>query len=145
MKNVLLLRTLLTLAFVGLILVMYSCSGENQQKSEKIDQEVVTVIKTEEANKVDVNKLIGAWKDTSEAGLDILLLKDGSAKSLNSETLIYTKWKLKGNLLTLTSKSLGNGMSFSDDETYVIVQLDEKTLVLKTGDYLVKYIRKDGC
>ncbi len=144
MKNLLFSRVLLMLAFAGAILMFNACS-ESQKKSEEVSSEVVKVEKNKEANRVDVDKLIGSWKDTSEAGLDILLLEDGSAKSLNSETLLYTKWKLNGNQLTLTSKSIGNGISFVDDETFVIIQLDDKSLALQKGDYIVRYTRQKGC
>jgi len=143
MKNLLFLRVLLILIFTGAFLMLNSCS-ESQKKSEKAS-EVVEVEKHKETNKVDVDKLIGSWKDTSETGLDILFLEDGSTRSLHSKTLLYTNWKLNGNRLTLSSKSVGNGISFFDDETYVIIQLNDKSLALQKGDYVVRYTRKNGC
>jgi hypothetical protein len=94
---------------------------------------------------IDVSKLTGGWKDTSKAGLDMLLEKDGQAISLNSVTLKYSKWKLKGNKLTISSQSIGNGITFFSDDVYIIEQLNDSIMVLRSGSYVTKFIRKEFC
>ena len=83
--------------------------------------------------------LIGSWKDKSSAALHFSLLSDGSARSDNMKTLLYQKWSVKGNKLTLTIKSIGNGNSSVSEEVFDIYKLDEESLILKQDNIVFEY------
>jgi len=83
--------------------------------------------------------LIGSWKDKSSAALHFSLLSDGSARSDNMQTLLYQKWSVKGNKLTLTIKSIGNGNSSVSEEVFDIYKLDEESLILKQDNIVFEY------
>ncbi len=138
------MRVLMFMVLFGTFGFICSCSG-SQQKNTEAGKRPVKTERAKEVVNVDVNKLFGSWEDTSLAKLNMMLFKDGSAKSDNSETLIYTKWKLDGNKLILTAKSIGNGISSISNEAYIIEQLNDKTMVLRYGDYVRKYLKKPGC
>ena len=112
--------------------------ADNEQNISKTETVSETI-------KIDVKKLIGSWKDTSVAGLDMLLVEDGTAKSLNSETLKYSKWKLEGNKLILSAQSTGNGITFFSDDVYVIEQLNDSLLVLRSGNLVMKFTKSGKC
>ncbi len=83
--------------------------------------------------------LIGSWKDKSSAALHFSLLSDGSARSDNMQTLLYQKWSVKSNKLTLTIKSIGNGNSSVSEEVFDIYKLDKKSLILKQDHIVFEY------
>lgn len=60
------------------------------------------------------------------------LMPDGSARSINMHTLLYTGWSLNGNRLTLKGKSIGNGRSSLFTTTSTIDSLSKTTLILNT-------------
>ena len=127
----------------GMILIS-SCS-DVQQKVAGSNEMGVKSEKSQGADKIDVKMLIGNWEDTSLAKLSMMLLEDGTARSTSSKTLIYTNWRVEGNKLIMTAKSIGNGISTIGDETYTIVKLNDKKLILKLGDYVAIFVRKPGC
>ncbi|CAL2075495.1 Lipocalin-like protein [Tenacibaculum sp. 190524A02b] len=86
--------------------------------------------------------LIGSWLDTSKSELHFTLFKDGSARSDNMATLLYKKWRLNGATLILTEESIGNGSSSIGEYSYEIQTLNAQEMILKQGNYLLKYTRK---
>lgn len=67
---------------------------------------------------------------------------DGTAQSVNMETLQYTTWRRDGDILTLTGRSIGNGQTIEFTEMYNIEQLTSDTLVLRNGDVTFTYSRE---
>lgn len=63
------------------------------------------------------------------------LFADGTAKSVNMATLIYQGWKVDGGKLVLWGKSVGNGGTHSFDETWDVVTVSDKKLVLQRGKF----------
>ncbi len=86
--------------------------------------------------------MIGSWLDSSKAALHFSMFEDGTARSDNMSTLLYEKWRLEGNKLILTAKSIGNKNSSVDDEVYEIKKLTDKKMILKNGDYSLEFIKK---
>ncbi len=74
------------------------------------------------------------------------LFADGTAKSVNMATLIYQGWKVDGGKLVLLGKSIGNGGAHSFDETWDVVMVSNKKLVVKRGKFYKTYrkARKQG-
>jgi hypothetical protein len=92
---------------------------------------------------IDSKLLIGSWFDTDESALHFTMFVDGTAKSDNMVTLLYEKWRIKGDSLFLTAKSIGNHTSSTDESAYKIIQLDKNTLIVTSGKYYTgKYTRR---
>ncbi len=68
---------------------------------------------------------------------------DGTASSINMETLKYKAWKIEPGKLILIAESIGNGVSFTDTTTCEIVLLGSKTLEIKVNNEIQKYKRLD--
>ncbi|MDQ2178085.1 lipocalin family protein [Marinifilum sp. D714] len=130
-------RTILGLLLLGLI-SLGACKENKNTEEKKLKKEGV------EKSEVLVNKqlLVGSWLDTSASQLHFSLLEDGTARSDNMATLLYQKWRVEGSKLILTVKSIGNGSSSIDEESYEIKTLTEEKLVLQNGDYAMEYTRK---
>lgn len=73
------------------------------------------------------------------------LMPDGRASSINMHTLLYTGWRLDGNRLTLTGKSIGNGNSSLFTMASTIDRLSKTTLILNTDGNREIYTRTSRC
>ena len=69
------------------------------------------------------------------------LYEDGSAESINMQTLLVLKWRIENGYLILTEKSIGNGTSSTGEERYKIDAAGKKKLVLRKGNALLEYKR----
>ena len=80
---------------------------------------------------------IGSWVEPIPGNEDAVqgfsLYEDGTASSINMNTLLYQKWALKEGQLILTAKSIGNHSSSVDDETYTIELIGKNSLKLNNG------------
>lgn len=123
------------LLLIGLIII--SACKETQKKDH-----LKKGIKKYETT-INEKLLIGSWLDQSEAKLHFSLLKNGDAHSDNMKTLLYKKWKLEGRKLILVIKSIGNGSSSIDKETYEIKTLTENKMILQKGEYLSLFLKKN--
>lgn len=65
------------------------------------------------------------------------LNENGTASSINMATLQFTDWNLIGKTLMLTGKSIGNGQTLQNTDTFHIVRLDADSLILSKGDQIV--------
>ena len=132
------IRQISKLLLIGLItLVACKQSTNTDEKSSK--KEHVEKF----ASAINEKQLIGSWLDQSESKLHFSLLQDGTARSDNMATLLYQKWRLDGTKLILTVKSIGNGNSSINEETYEIKTLTEEKMIIQNGDYLLEFIRKE--
>lgn len=91
-------------------------------------------------------RLVGSW-ERSINGQEprtqgVMLRRDGTASSINMQTLVYDKWKRKGNLLILYGKSIGNGQTIDIREEYEIKELNDTALELRMGGMVVRFMRK---
>ncbi len=68
---------------------------------------------------------------------------DGTASSINMETLKYKAWKIEPGKLLLIAESIGNGVSFTDTTTCEIVLVGSKTLDIKIHTNIRKYKKLD--
>ncbi|GAB7087494.1 lipocalin family protein [Marinifilum fragile] len=130
-------RTILGLLLIGLI-SLGACKESKNTGEKNIKKEGVAT----SAAPINKQLLIGSWLDTSASQLHFSLLEDGTARSDNMATLLYQKWRLEGGKLVLTVKSIGNGSSSIDEESYEIKTLTEEKLVLQNGDYAMEYTRE---
>lgn len=69
------------------------------------------------------------------------LRDDGSAVSVGMATLLYQHWKLSGDTLMLTYRSIGNRVSSVGTDSLRIVKLDSDSLVVSNGIDLIRYER----
>lgn len=70
-----------------------------------------------------------------------VLKAGGEAQSVNMATLKYNAWERKGNTLVLKGQSIGNGQTSDFTDTFEIVSLTDKELVLKKGSLELKYTK----
>ncbi|MEI6748010.1 MAG: lipocalin family protein [Bacteroidota bacterium] len=124
MKNV-----ILTLAIVASLIL---CSCQNNPTANK-DTKL----------NIEATQFIGSWvqpnpiNDKEVQGF--ILKNDGTAQSINMETLKYQKWWYESNSLFLVAESIGNRTSSIDTMKYEVVKINEKELELKDRDYTDKY------
>ncbi len=119
---------------IYLLLLILTISCTPQKVKQEKETENLSAKQT-----INTKLLIGSWKDKSSAALHFSLLSDGSARSDNMKTLLYQKWSVKGNKLTLTIKSIGNGNSSVSEEVFDIYKLDEESLILKQDNIVFEY------
>lgn len=71
------------------------------------------------------------------------LEKNGKASSVNMATLQYEQWKQTDDCLILKGTSIGNGLSFSFQDTFKIERLTADSLFIRHGNTIRKYIREN--
>jgi outer membrane lipopolysaccharide assembly protein LptE/RlpB len=126
-------KTIQTPFLIAAILLLVSCDYNWRSTTNNKP-------KLELENSIDKQELlIGSWKDTSKSALHISLFKNGTARSDNMKTLLYKNWSVKGNQITFTIESIGNGNSTTENVTYIIEKLTNNELILRKGIYLTKY------
>lgn len=91
------------------------------------------------------SRLQGSWLQPvpGQEGVaqGIKLDKGGVASSINMYTLVYDKWSIKGDTLTLSGQSLGSGQTTDFTEDYKIKILDGDSLVLDQNGTEIAYTR----
>jgi hypothetical protein len=89
---------------------------------------------------------IGSWVEPIPGNPNAIqgftLNEDGTASSINMETLRYQKWVLKPGKLILTAKSIGNHSFSIDDEEYTIELVGKTSLKLNNGYASYTYKRQ---
>jgi len=94
----------------------------------------------------DIAFFIGSWVEpipgNPNAVQGFTLNEDGTASSINMNTLLYQKWALKKGRLILTAKSIGNHSSSLDDMIYSIQLNGKNTLKLNNGYADFTYTRQ---
>jgi hypothetical protein len=112
---------------------------------QNISKKVTSASTLESPSKTGVSsdKFIGSWvqpNPINEKEVQGFVLKnDGTAESINMETLKYKKWWYEANKLNLVSESIGNRTSSMDTIKYEIVKINDKELELKEGQFIKKY------
>jgi len=119
-------------------------SQQNHENAATSKQGDSTIVKNESAL---AERIVGKWvqpipgQEPSKQGIQ--LNTDGSASSINMHTLIYEKWKLKGDTLLLSSRTEGVKSTGSYTDTTLIKNLTDSTLALTTkGASEMKYTRE---
>jgi hypothetical protein len=134
-----LFSTILFVVFWIVFAGMFKFNILSNIKGYNVDGNPVETVHT----KIKKTQLIGSWLDTSERELHFTLFKDGTARSDNMETLLYRKWHIEGDNLILMEESIGNGNTSINNYKYEIVLLNDTALVLKNGELIERYIKKD--
>ena len=67
------------------------------------------------------------------------LNQDGSASSINMETLKYKCWNFSNGKLLLVAESIGNSSSSIDTTTYEVETISNTKLTLKLNEYREEY------
>lgn len=134
------LKNTQTLVLVGALFVLGSC---NEDKKTKGDSGEVELKVEQKSTIIDEKLLIGSWLDSSESALHFSMFEDGTARSDNMKTLLYEKWRLEGDTLILTARSIGNREVSVSDEVFEIRELSDKNMTLKKGEYLLEFERKN--
>jgi len=127
------------LILVSVLIVLGSCQEDKRMKDDKSTIE----IQKKSDTTINKNLLVGSWLDSSESALHFSMFEDGTSRSDNMETLLYKKWRVEGNKLILTSKSIGNGTSSVGVNEYEIQELTEKKMILKNGEYFLVFVKKN--
>lgn len=96
------------------------------------------------------NGILGRWVQPipgQEGKVEGIELKqDGTAESINMATLVVEKWSQDSTTLTLSGKSIGNGVTSDFTETYTVAQGDKNSLTLiKDGSIVWSLTREGGC
>lgn len=126
------------LAFTVLMgFFLTSCSDSKKVQDSKIEN-------VEEGTAVGTNdELVGRWAEPNPINAQevqgIEMMEDGTAKSINMATLLYSKWWIKDQQLFLVEESLGSGGSTVDTATYEIIKVDKDSLVLKNNNQTIRY------
>ena len=131
-------KKLPALLLVSGLIIFGSCKEAKKLKDDKSNIEI------QKKSDTTINKdlLVGSWLDSSEAALHFTMFEDGTARSDNMETLLYEKWRLEGDKLIITAKSIGNGSSSVGDDVYEIQELTDKKMILKNGEYFLEFVKK---
>ena len=120
---------------VGIIAVILLNSCQNSSTTNKGTE-----------SEIASNQFIGSWVQPNPINnmevQGFVLNKDGTAQSINMETLKYLKWWIESNKLVLISESIGNQVSSIDTSKYDVVVINERELKVKKGDYIDEYKRK---
>ena len=133
------------LTLVGLSIVLGTLLWNTPTKTGKIEaqaqaQERITIELTHKEK-----KLMGSWvektPDDERQYQGFTLHSDGSASSINTDALLYKKWKVRGDTITLLEESRGLGIESQDIETYAFEQVSENRLLLKIGKSVFTYNR----
>jgi len=94
----------------------------------------------------DDSLFVGSWVEPipgNESEVQgFTLNEDGSASSINMNTLLYQKWVLKKGQLILTAKSIGNHTSSVDDMVYSIELIGKNSLTINNGYASYTYKRQ---
>lgn len=126
------------LAFTVLMgFFLTSCSDSKKVQDTKIEN-------VEEGTAVGTNdELVGRWAEPNPINAQevqgIEMMEDGTAKSINMATLLYSKWWIKDQKLYLVEESLGSGGSTIDTASYEIIKVGKDSLVLKNNDQIIRY------
>jgi hypothetical protein len=126
------------LAFTVLMgFFLTSCSDNKKVQDPEIENvEEVTAVGTND-------ELVGRWAEPNPINAQevqgIEMMEDGTAKSINMATLLYSKWWIKDQQLFLVEESLGSGGSTVDTATYEIIKVDKDSLVLKNNNQTIRY------
>ncbi len=99
--------------------------------------------KKEKNKKIYRDLFVSSWIDTSDSKLHFTLNSDGTARSDNMATLLYKKWRIEGNNIVFTIKSIGNHTSSTDEYFCKIIKIDKNELIFKDGNLINKFIRKE--
>ena len=124
MKNVIMVMT------VVWMVILTSC--QNSSTADKTGQ-----------SQPGSDQFAGSWvqpnpiNDKEVQGF--VLNKDGTAQSINMETLKYRKWWMESGKLVLVMESIGNRVSSVDTVKYEVVTNDGKQLKLKDRDAVEEY------
>lgn len=131
------MKLILVFSFLtGLFLT--SCGKNNNDLKNQKDTAIV-----ENPSQNNAELLLGRWvepnpiKEQEFQGIE--LLQEGTAKSINMVTLLYSKWWTKDHRLFLVEKSIGNHISSIDTISYAIIKLDSDSLVLRNSDRTLQY------
>jgi len=125
---------------IGLSLCCLIASCNVDQKKAPVNKENTSTQTI--ATPISKEFLVGSWLDRSPAALHFTLLKDGTARSDNMRTLLYTHWTLEGNTLSLRAKSIGNGSESTSDEVYTIKELTAHKMILVHGATELVFVKK---
>lgn len=127
------------LLLTGLFLTSCSSSKNNQANQKDATEAGTETIGNEEL-------LVGHWVEPNPINekevQGIEIIKGGNAKSIHMETLKYSKWWAKNNQLLLVAESIGNHTSGIDTIAFDIIKIDNDSLILKKGNYTLKYKRQ---
>lgn len=72
----------------------------------------------------------------------VVLEEGGKASSVNMATLVYETWNKKGDTLTLTGKSIGNGQTIDFTSEMKIENVNGDELVLSSEGETVRFTRQ---
>ncbi len=89
--------------------------------------------------------LVGSWVQPIPGiggTQGVTLQADGTAASINMNTLQYEKWSYNGGDLVLCGKSIGNGQTIDFADTVKVEKVTADSLVLMRGDYRDAYSRQ---
>ncbi|OQP63926.1 hypothetical protein A3860_23655 [Niastella vici] len=126
---------------------LVACNSNNEPKQKENSAETNPVTSTTIAEPAPVGKLVGKWvqpipgQEPGKQGFQ--LNADGTASSINMHTLIYDKWKVKGDTLMLWNHTTGVKAAGQGIDTTIVKQITDSTLILmENGGMELSYTRE---
>ena len=130
----------LILVVLSMVLGMLLWNNESESSKEIVTQEIVTIALSPEER-----ELMGSWvektPDDEKKYQGFTLHSDGSASSINTDALLYKKWRVQGDTITLLVESKDLGIESQDIETYAFEHVSKNRLLLKIGNSIFTYKR----
>jgi len=128
---------------VLILIVLSLVLGTLLSNKEREVTEIKKIVKKELT--LQERELMGSWvektPDEKKIYQGFTLHSDGSASSINTDALLYKKWEIKGDRITLLVESRGLGIESQDIETYAFEQVSKDKLLLKIGESVFTYRR----
>lgn len=113
-------------------LFLISCKKEVKTDDSQVSMDSTSTSSKEKS--FSKKELIGDWIIEGQYADGFQLNEDGTAKSINSATLRYSKWDLKGDILLLDNLSIGNHTSSRGVDTLHLESLINNELKLKSNN-----------
>lgn len=120
------------------LILLSSCKNVQKDSNDNKTQSETQTTETNDS-KIDTSLLVGSWIDTSQSALNVTLFADGTARSDNMATMLYKNWQVKGNTITFTIESIGNGNSSTNNDSYEIQKLNEDEMILQSENRAFTY------
>ncbi len=137
------MKTLKLFSVIALSALAVAC-GNNSNNAGATAEQAHDCTKCEKTD----DCIIGRWVQpvSGQEGKfeGIEFKKDGIAESINMATLQIEKWSKDSSTVTLSGKSIGNGVTSDFTETYTLAKGDNNTITLIKDGSVIWSLSKEG-
>jgi len=104
------------------IVLITACQNDSKKKPSEMTSKTNT----------ETSKLVGSWVQPNPINekevQGFSLHKDGTAESINMNTLKYKNWWVESDTLNLVVESIGNGLTFIDTSKFEVAKINDQEL-----------------